>query len=147
MLQFVLATSEFHFNNLHPNPLNSPILPTSASPPTKEPPAHNRIQTPPVRSHNVQEYAPIRGHSHIPLYVDLLGRGLMSSRPQSFNKLRTIFIPVPCGEIMMSTITSRNLHSLLNILPGNLGLAPKNLYNATRFSLCGRNTIRHSFSA
>lgn len=62
MLQFVLATSRFHCNNLHPNPLNSPIVPTAANPPANEPSAHERIQTPPVRSHNVQEYSPIRGH-------------------------------------------------------------------------------------
>ena len=31
-------------------------------PPANEQPTHKRIQTPPVRSHNVQKYSPVRGH-------------------------------------------------------------------------------------
>ena len=31
-------------------------------PPANDQPPHERIQTPPVRSHNVQKYSPIRGH-------------------------------------------------------------------------------------
>jgi len=33
--------------------------------PANEQPTHKRIQTPPVRSHNVQKYSPVRGHRKV----------------------------------------------------------------------------------
>ena len=52
---------EFHSAD-HPIQSKIRLSQRRQHPPANEQPTYQRIQAPPVRSHNVQEYSPIRGH-------------------------------------------------------------------------------------